>query len=54
MSRSESLRGEELRAALTDPHIGNKIVIVEETSSTNDRGVGDGAKGKSGWPCRFR
>ena len=37
MSRSESLRGEELRAALTDPHIGNKIVIVEETSSTNDR-----------------
>ena len=36
MSQGDSLRGEELRAALTDPHIGNKIVIVEETSSTND------------------
>ncbi len=36
MSQSDSLRGEELRAALADQHIGNKIVIVEETSSTND------------------
>ncbi len=30
------MRSEELRAALTDSHIGNKILIVEETSSTND------------------
>jgi len=32
----ESLRGEELRAALSDPHIGNEIVVVVETTSTND------------------
>ena len=36
MSQGDSLRGEELRAALIDSHIGNKIVVVEETSSTND------------------
>lgn len=36
MSERDSLRGEELRAALTSPHIGNKILLVEETSSTND------------------
>ena len=36
MSQADSLRGEELRAALTDPHIGNEILIVDETSSTND------------------
>ena len=36
MSQRDSLRGEELRAALTGSHIGNKIVVVEETSSTND------------------
>jgi BirA family transcriptional regulator, biotin operon repressor / biotin---[acetyl-CoA-carboxylase] ligase len=36
MSQRDSLRGEELRAALTSPHIGNKILLVEETSSTND------------------
>jgi BirA family biotin operon repressor/biotin-[acetyl-CoA-carboxylase] ligase len=36
MSQSDCLRGEELRAALTDPHIGSKVLIVEETSSTND------------------
>lgn len=36
MSQGDSLRGEELQAALTGRHIGNKIVIVEETSSTND------------------
>ncbi len=36
MSQGDSLRGQELRAVLTDPHIGNKIVVVEETPSTND------------------
>ena len=36
MLQRDSLRGEELRAALTGRCIGNKIVIVEETSSTND------------------
>jgi BirA family biotin operon repressor/biotin-[acetyl-CoA-carboxylase] ligase len=36
MSQRDSLRGEELRAALNGSHIGNKIIVVEETSSTND------------------
>ena len=36
MSQHESLRGEELRAAVIDSHIGNKILIVEEIASTND------------------
>ena len=36
MTERDSLRGEELRAALSDPHIGNRILVVEETSSTND------------------
>ena len=36
MSQNDFLRGEELRAALAGQHIGNKIVIVEETASTND------------------
>jgi BirA family biotin operon repressor/biotin-[acetyl-CoA-carboxylase] ligase len=36
MSQHDSLRGEELRAALTGPHIGNEILVVEEISSTND------------------
>jgi len=36
MLQRDSLRGEELRAALINPHIGNRISIVEETSSTND------------------
>ena len=36
MSQRDSLRDEKLRTALTDSHIGNKIVVVEETSSTND------------------
>ena len=36
MSQSDFLRDEELRAALAGQHIGNKIVIVEETASTND------------------
>lgn len=36
MSQGDSWRGGELRAALTDSHIGNKIVVVGETSSTND------------------
>jgi BirA family biotin operon repressor/biotin-[acetyl-CoA-carboxylase] ligase len=36
MSQRDFLRGEELCAALADSHIGNKILIVEETSSTND------------------
>ena len=36
MSQRDSLRGEELRAALIDSPIGNEILIVEEISSTND------------------
>lgn len=36
MSRFESLRADELRAALIESYIGNKIVVVEETDSTND------------------
>ncbi len=36
MTERDSLRGEELRAALSDPHIGNRILVVEQTSSTND------------------
>jgi BirA family transcriptional regulator, biotin operon repressor / biotin---[acetyl-CoA-carboxylase] ligase len=36
MLQGDSLRGEELRAALTGAHIGNKIIVVEETPSTND------------------
>jgi BirA family biotin operon repressor/biotin-[acetyl-CoA-carboxylase] ligase len=36
MSQGDSLCGVELRAALTKPYIGNTILVVEETSSTND------------------
>jgi BirA family transcriptional regulator, biotin operon repressor / biotin---[acetyl-CoA-carboxylase] ligase len=36
MSRGDSLCGKELRAALTNPCIGHKILVVEKTSSTND------------------
>jgi BirA family transcriptional regulator, biotin operon repressor / biotin---[acetyl-CoA-carboxylase] ligase len=32
----ESLRAGELRAALSGSHIGNEIVVVDETTSTND------------------
>src|SRR2546422_3480236 len=40
MSRLDSflddLNAENLRAALRDPYIGNRIVVVQETTSTND------------------
>jgi BirA family transcriptional regulator, biotin operon repressor / biotin---[acetyl-CoA-carboxylase] ligase len=45
----DDLKADDLRAALDDPHIGNRIVVVEETTSTNDlvwqmaqEGSGDG------------
>ncbi len=36
MSQRDLLRADELRAALTDSYIGREIVVVEETTSTND------------------
>ncbi|MDP9253579.1 MAG: biotin--[acetyl-CoA-carboxylase] ligase [Verrucomicrobiota bacterium] len=32
----DDLNAENLRAALRDPYIGNRIVVVQETTSTND------------------
>lgn len=43
----ESLRREELRAALSDPHIGNEIVIIEEATSTNDLAWAMAQQGKA-------
>ena len=36
MLHPNSLRAEKLRAALIDVHIGREILVVEETTSTND------------------
>ena len=36
MSQRDLLRADALRAALIDPYIGREIVVVEETTSTND------------------
>jgi BirA family biotin operon repressor/biotin-[acetyl-CoA-carboxylase] ligase len=36
MSQGDLLRADALRAALSEPYIGREIVVVEETTSTND------------------
>jgi BirA family biotin operon repressor/biotin-[acetyl-CoA-carboxylase] ligase len=36
MSPHESLRGDELRTALSDSFIGDEVVVLEKTTSTND------------------
>jgi BirA family biotin operon repressor/biotin-[acetyl-CoA-carboxylase] ligase len=36
MSQSDSLHADEVRAALIEPYIGRKVLVLEEISSTND------------------